>query len=108
MFNFNVIIANFLIQVKSVTKGRPTGYTPFGASTRSVLGATHYAWLNQSAEEQSALASLMSELTDSASLDYVADTGYNGRAVLRSRPKGAPTTKRGQPQGLTSFCWWTI
>ena len=37
---------------------KPTGYTPFGASARSALGASHFAWLRQAAEERSALARL--------------------------------------------------
>ena len=36
----------------------PVGYTPFGASARSALGASHSAWLRQAAEERSALARL--------------------------------------------------
>ena len=42
--------------------------------------------------------SLECEHSDSASLDYVA-SGSDGRAGPSSRPKGAPTTKRGNHKG---------
>ena len=51
--------------------------------------------------EQSALASLMSELTDSASLDYVA-SGSTDRAV-KDRILDGPPTETKKPRKIGAF-----
>ena len=44
--------------------------TPIGASALCALGATHYVYPQQTAEEQSAAFALISELLDANALDY--------------------------------------
>ena len=92
-------------QFAAYEQARPTGYTPCELQELKFLGAMRLCKSEICARGAICAVSLTSKLVDSALLDYVA-SGSTGRAGLSSRLDGA-TTKRGQPQGLTSFCWWT-
>ena len=59
--------------------------TPIGASALCALGATHYVYPQQTAEEQSAAFALISELLDANCLDYRAarhDCGQVGTTIF--------------------------